>query len=165
MSDSVDSRFAPPVAHVDDVVGAGAEEQLATRGQRFLGALIDGVIGGGIGWLLALLPGFGFMTETGTLRFKAIGVGIVVFLLVQGWLLVTQGQTVGKKLLGMRIVRSDGSAADAGRILGLRYGIGIVLQLNPVLGGLYGLVDGLLIFRSSRQCLHDTIADTKVIKL
>jgi uncharacterized RDD family membrane protein YckC len=29
---------------------------------------------------------------------------------------------------------------------------------------LYGLIDSLLIFRESRRCLHDNIADTIVVK-
>jgi uncharacterized RDD family membrane protein YckC len=72
---------------------------------------------------------------------------------------------VGKKLLGMRIVRSDGSRASAGRILGLRYTLGWVIASVPLVGSLYALVDALLIFRGSRQCLHDTIADTIVVNV
>ena len=165
MSDSVDSRFAPPQARVDDVVVEGSGEQLASRGLRFLGALIDGLVVGGLAWLLGKLPGFDFMFTSETFRLKAVALSLVLFLIVQGWLLVTHGQTIGKKVLGMRIVRTDGSAADVTRVLVLRYGIGFVLNVVTMVGGLYGIVDGLLIFRGSHQCLHDTIADTKVIKL
>ena len=33
----------------------------------------------------------------------------------------------------------------------------------PVIGTVYGLLDVLLIFRASRRCLHDNIADTIVV--
>jgi hypothetical protein len=54
---------------------------------------------------------------------------------------------------------------DAWRLLGLRYGVGYLMNLNLVATCIYSLVDALLVFRESRQCLHDTIADTRVIKL
>jgi len=53
---------------------------------------------------------------------------------------------------------------SAFRILGLRYGIGYLANLVPVVGALFGLIDCLLIFRQSRRCLHDQIADTIVIR-
>jgi uncharacterized RDD family membrane protein YckC len=65
----------------------------------------------------------------------------------------------------MRIVRPGGAKASPGRVLGLRYGVGFAVNMIPVLGFLYGLLDCLLIFRASRRCLHDEIADTIVIRL
>jgi hypothetical protein len=38
-----------------------------------------------------------------------------------------------------------------------------VLASIPVIGTIYGLLDVLLIFRASRRCLHDNIADTIVV--
>jgi uncharacterized RDD family membrane protein YckC len=91
--------------------------------------------------------------------------GGLVFIVIQGWPLLTRGQTLGKMLFKLRIIRSDGSKPDAWRLLGLRYGVGFLLNVNTVLSMVYGLIDSLLIFRASRKCLHDTIADTQVIKL
>ena len=65
----------------------------------------------------------------------------------------------------LRIERSDGSKPDAWRLLGLRYGIGYLAAVNWVAVTVYSLVDSLLIFRDSRKCLHDSIADTRVIQL
>jgi uncharacterized RDD family membrane protein YckC len=70
------------------------------------------------------------------------------------------GQTIGKKLLGIKVVRSDGSKASLGRIFWLRNVVNTVLGFIP----LYGIVDLLLIFGEARQCVHDKIADTIVIK-
>lgn len=169
MSDAVDQRFAPPQAHVADVASEGMV--LAGRGTRLLAAIVDALIAGGVAWAALSIPALRSLASDGgepglgSWRLGAMLVGLAAFLLVQGWPLLARGQTLGKMLFKIRIVRSDGSKPDAWRLLGLRYGIGIVTNVNPVVAMVYGLVDSLLIFRESRKCLHDTIADTQVIKL
>lgn len=157
--------FAPPRAEVADVAVAGPV--LAGRGNRLLAVIIDGVLQLGLMLLVNWVMPFGLLDEDASFRQVLINavLGLVFFFAIQGWLLVQHGQTVGKKLLGMRIVRSDGSRASAGRILGLRYTLGWVIASVPLVGSLYALVDALLIFRGSRQCLHDTIADTIVVNV
>ena len=73
------------------------------------------------------------------------------------------GGTLGKKLLGLRIVRTDGSRAGFVRLFFGRAGVAVVPAFVPLLGSLWALVDMLVIFRESRQCLHDQIADTMVV--
>ncbi|MFG6488741.1 RDD family protein [Roseateles sp. BYS78W] len=172
MSELADERFAPPQAHVEDL--ATGEVMLAGRGTRLLAVVVDTVIAAALGWAAGMIPVLqqAFLVQTQataksmwSLTPWSAGLGLLVFLLVQGWPLVTRGQTVGKMLLKLRIVRPDGSRPDAWRLLGLRYGIGIVSNLNPIVAMVYGLIDSLLIFRGSRKCLHDTIADTQVIRL
>lgn len=169
MTDTTDQRFAPPEAHVADI--PSSEVELAGRGMRLLAAIVDGLLVGVAIWCAGMLPVFkplllaaGTPTMT-SLNFTSTAFGVAVFLLMQGWLLVTRGQTIAKMLFKLRIVRSDGAKVDALRLLGLRYGVGFVIGLNSLASGIWGLVDCLLIFRESRQCLHDSIADTKVIKL
>ncbi|MFG6458938.1 RDD family protein [Roseateles sp. BYS96W] len=172
MSDAVDARFAPPQAHVEDL--ATGEQVLAGRGERLIAVIVDSLIGGGVGWVIGLIPGIQqlFQAQTDAVSKNiwsltpwSLAVGAVVFLALQGWPLLTRGQTIGKIIMKLRIVRPDGSRPDAFRLLGLRYGIGMLFNLNVVVVMVYGLVDSLLVFRSSRKCLHDTIADTQVIKL
>lgn len=157
--------YAPPLAEVKDVHAAGGLE-LAGRGSRLLAVIIDVIVQMALLFAVGFVlpwkvfdsdPGIGLMLANGVL-------GGVLFLAVQGWLLVKRGQTVGKVAMGLRIVRTDGSAVSAGRMLGLRYGIGFVIGVIPMVNMVYGLVDSLLIFRQSRQCLHDQIADTIVIR-
>jgi uncharacterized RDD family membrane protein YckC len=157
--------FAPPRAEVADVAVAGPV--LAGRGNRLLAVIIDGVLQLGLMLLVNWLMPFGLLDEDAAMGQVVINavIGLVFFFAIQGWLLVTHGQTVGKKLLGLRIVRSDGSRCTAGRILGLRYVLGWVIASVPLVGSVYALVDALLIFRSSRKCLHDTIADTIVVNV
>ena len=90
--------------------------------------------------------------------------GFIVFLLVHGYLLATRGQTVGKLLTKIRIVRSDGTRASFGRLVGLRFLLNSFLALIPVVGTIYALVDVLFIFRAERRCIHDLIADTIVVR-
>jgi uncharacterized RDD family membrane protein YckC len=162
-------RYAPPVAEVADVSGSG-EAQLAGRGARLGGAIIDGVILLGLWWLVGLLTPWNIfsptMAQAGVIAMLGMQlIGLLLFALVNGYLLMTRGQTVGKLLLGMRIVRPDGSAATPGRVIGLRYGVGWMLSALPVVGMVYALVDCLLIFRADHRCLHDMIADTIVVKI
>ena len=155
--------YAPPQARVEDVPEAQGERVLASRWRRFGAAMLDGAILS----LLVWLPLYALCWVSTTLTFLETVrnglLGISAFVAINGLWLARHGQTVGKRLLGLRIVRSDGARASAGRLLGLRYGIGAVLSAVPVAGPFYGLVDSLLIFRASRQCVHDTIADTIVI--
>jgi uncharacterized RDD family membrane protein YckC len=163
-------RYAPPTAEVADV-SADGQAALAGRGVRLVAAIIDTAILLGLFWLIALatpLDIFGpAMAQAGLLAKLGVQtLSLALFAAINGWLLARNGQTVGKKLIGIRIVRSDGTPAALGRILALRYGIGyLVAALHVVLLMIYSLVDCLLIFRSNRRCLHDLIADTIVVKV
>jgi uncharacterized RDD family membrane protein YckC len=168
MSDAADLRFAAPEAQVADV--RPDEFVLAGRGMRLVAVLIDALVLFGVAWLVLKIPALQPLAEVEAagwtaLNFNGMVVGFSVFLLVQAWLLIKRGQTVGKLLFRLRIERTDGSKAGAWRLLGLRYGIGYLTALNPALSVIYSLVDSLLIFRASHQCLHDSIADTRVIRL
>jgi uncharacterized RDD family membrane protein YckC len=169
---STPNPFSAPNAPVRDVFNQNATE-LATRGQRFGAALIDGIIGMLVTFPL-LLAFFGFSyTSYGlwvaqnmfmaTIVSFVLGIGI--YLLLHGYLLHKNGQTIGKMLLKIKIVRKDGTVADFARIV-LRRILPVMLIANiPYVGGLVLLVNYLLIFRASYFCGHDDIADTMVIKL
>jgi uncharacterized RDD family membrane protein YckC len=161
--------YAPPTAAVRDVASETVGGHvLAERGTRFFAALIDVVILVAVMFLIGLVTPFSVFdpARSGFVTTVAIPyiLGMLIFLLVHGWLLATQGQTVGKKLLGIRIVRSDGSRGSLGRVFGLRYALNGLIASVPIVGTIYGLVDALMIFRDSRRCLHDQLADTIVVK-
>lgn len=134
---------------------------LAGRGARLSAAFVDGVIQ----TFLAVafinpIEAAGISDESG-LVLEAIV--ICAYLAVNGYFLARDGQTLGKKLVGIKIVRTDGRKAGLGRIVGLRYLPLGMIGVIPLLGGLIGAVDALFIFRASRQCLHDQLADTIVV--
>lgn len=166
--------YAPPTTESQSPEVHGSA-QLASRGDRFVGAFIDGLIslavnvplGFGLGVILAL---FGIDTEgslvgAGILLFASFIIGFGSFLLVNGYFLSTRGQTLGKMVVGTQIVSDDNQLVPIVPLVLKRYLWLWVLSLYPVLGGIAGLVNALLIFRSNKKCLHDDIAGTKVIKL
>ena len=166
-STSDENRFAPPLAHVEDVAqGPGA---LVGRWTRLGATLIDAVVAGLAFGLLALVTPFNIFRPSAAssglwmLAVQNLILGFFICLVIHGYLIATRGQTIGKALLKIRIVRSDGSAASFARIVGLRYLTTSVLASIPIVGTILGLLDVLLIFRATRRCLHDNIADTIVV--
>lgn len=171
------SPYAAPSAHVADVMHEAAAGELAERLTRLLAVLADSVV--------TLVP-IGFAVLAGFRQFKmatlgvqglsssasaalmlagALLLGILVANIV---LLVRHGQTIGKRLLGIRIVRTDGSRAGFWRIVLLRMMVpGFIQRLlqagHPALAVMFALGNVLMIFREDRRCLHDHIADTIVV--
>jgi uncharacterized RDD family membrane protein YckC len=156
--------YQAPTAPVAEVL----DDQVASRMDRFLGALVDTII------MMVILVPIMFMTgywtmaangEAGIGTTIAYGVvGFVVFMLVQGYPLSKSAQTWGKKAVGIRIAMMDGSQPSLGTLLFKRYLPVNVAGALPIVGPMLGLVDSLLIFRSDRRCGHDLIAGTQVLK-
>jgi uncharacterized RDD family membrane protein YckC len=94
----------------------------------------------------------------------AAGLVAIVGFAVWCWLTITymnrNGQSIAKKMLGIKVVRRDGARASLARLIWLRNVLNWFISIVP----LYGLLDSLFIFGEARQCLHDKIADTIVIK-
>ena len=104
----------------------------------------------------------GSMTGIGPMITFVLGLGLFILTLI---LLHRGGQTLAKKILGIRIVRPDGSRASLGRIILLRYIVpGLIGAIPFRIGTLAQIVGYCLIFREDRRCLHDMIADTIVVK-
>jgi uncharacterized RDD family membrane protein YckC len=161
--------YAPPRAEVHDPEVEQAA--LAGRGTRLLAAILDGII------FLIMVYGpavLGFVVAGGPASidvdpdaeatatlFAVIGgvIGLIPFLLLNLLFVVRNGQSIGKKIIGIKVVRTDGSRASLARIFWLRNVVNTLLGIIP----LYGLIDILLIFGDQRQCIHDKLADTIVI--
>lgn len=122
----------------------------ASRGSRFLATMVDAAA-----VLVIYLAALIFKNP---ILFLA---GICAFAVLQIFLLSRDGQSVGKRVMGIRIVRND-SEANGGFVSNvlLRVIVNTVLSLIPF----YTLVDILLIFREDRRCIHDMIAGTKVVQ-
>jgi uncharacterized RDD family membrane protein YckC len=155
-----------------DVAGQPAPDDLfaaplASRGSRLGAHILDNVFLMG-----AFLPGLvplAFLSP-GSENIGPLIAALVVFLAALGTLLGINlrllgkyGQTLGKKVLGVRIVRLDGDRASLGRLLLLRMFVPWLLAAIPFLGYVFSLLDALFIFRDDRRCIHDHLADTKVI--
>ena len=91
-------------------------------------------------------------------------IGFVFFLLIHGFFLKKNGQTVGKMLTGIRITDLEGKVPDFRKVILLRYLPISLVSLIPFVGPYLTLIDALLISEVTRRCLHDLLAGTKVVK-
>jgi uncharacterized RDD family membrane protein YckC len=147
--------------------------ELASRLRRLLAWFLDGVIAS----LMIYVPGAIVAAATGAIYqlelpesevdFSVFAVplfvcfmGFVAWAWITTLLVARYGQTMAKRLLEIRVVRSDGSKASLGRIFWLRNVVNGLISVIP----LYFFIDSLLIFGERRQCIHDLIADTIVVK-
>ena len=94
----------------------------------------------------------------------ALSLAVLGLVIYQLMMLHRQGQTIGKRAMKVRIVRTDGSHCGIGRLIALRWLVPALIGAIPLVGGLFSLLDPLMIFRENRLCLHDNIADTKVVQ-
>jgi uncharacterized RDD family membrane protein YckC len=153
--------YAAPQSAVEDAPVDGFE--LATRGERFLAALIDGLCFGGVGILAALVaPQMKGAGETAV--YAAIGIAALIVVAINLRLLYTSAATIGKRAMKIRVARTDGSQPSLSRLIFMRGLPQWLISSIPYVGNLFSLVDSLFIFGSPRRCVHDYIADTIVIK-
>lgn len=162
--------YAPPSAPVSDSQVLDGGQELAGRGTRLAAAIIDGIILALIVWPYAMSTDYwtrATQDQVGTSELLQLSlVSLIGFLVLHGYLLHKSGQTIGKRLLGIRIVSaSDGQLVSLGKIFGLRYVPIQIAGVIPVVGQILPLLDVLFIFREDRRCLHDFIAGTKVVKV
>ena len=160
-------------------------DSLAERGQRLLAASIDELIllalflptiFGAVPALMRLVESGGADAEsldTTTVLQAMVGgpgalvtvVALIAWCVLTVWLVATRGQSIGKRLVGIKVVRTDGSRASFGRIFWLRNVVNTLPSFLPYIGLVYAaLIDPIFIFQESRQCLHDKLADTIVIR-
>ena len=146
---------------------------LASRWLRLGAALLDSIIG-----TIFAAPGMVMLIMAGVFAtpdspnpalmlagFITIGAAMVVLLGIQIYLLVTRGQTLGKKFLGIKIVCfEDDSNPGFVKVFLLRMLVNGLIGAVPFLGLIYSLTDILFIFREDRRCIHDLIAGTKVVQ-
>ena len=163
------------LTNTSEEAGRSSGPELASRGVRLGAYLVDSVISV-IAVLVIVASGFWITFDDiiqmvrlqSTNEFvQVMLVSSIVFMAINGYLLVIRGQTVGKLMLGIRIVDSaTGGKVSAAKILGLRYIVFFFLQIIPVFGmrELVSGIDALFILRDDRRCLHDLLAGTIVVR-
>ncbi len=166
--------YAAPGAAVRDMRDE-ADVVLATRLARLGAALIDSAIVM-LPLMMIAVPAYqGYVARAngmpapgaalGSTAMMLLGLGFLAFSVLQLVLLYRHGQTVGKKIVGIRIVRPDGGRASFPRLFFLRYGVPSLIGWIPLVGPIFALVNVLFIFGEERRCLHDRIADTIVVNV
>lgn len=150
---------------------------LAGRFTRFAAAMADGFL------LLAILMPIQFATgyfaramvqQVGIIEqivMSLLGLGIM--LLLNGYLLVNRGQTIGKMLTKIQIVDAETSKLlSFVRVYVYRYlwtlpfVLGVILipgSRDDVLVNVVIFIDVVIIFGAARRCIHDYIAGSKVV--
>ena len=113
--------------------------------------------------LLLVIALFGVVSRRNQpLRLAPGLVAMLALLGCQLYLSATANQSIGKRLLKIRVARTDGSRVSVFRILILR---NVVPQALGAICNLFGLVDAVFIFGDARRCVHDYLADTIVVKV
>jgi uncharacterized RDD family membrane protein YckC len=145
--------------HVRDVSSGVDATQLplASVGRRFAAIFVDQLIFGVP--ILAVMFAIGMFSE-GTEEppcgfLAAFGVVMLLGLLYEPLMLTRWGATVGKRAMGIRVVRPDGSKISAGQAWG-RFGIKSIL----------GIISYITVFMTpEKTCVHDIAAKTRVIRV
>ena len=140
---------------------------LANRWQRLWASLIDALI-----MMAVTIPAMYFtggfsVIEEGREPSLIYGlmiavVGVVFFVLINGKLLMSHGQTIGKKVLNIKIVDMEDNLPTQNHFI-KRYAMFFGLGQVPVAGPLLSLINILVIFGKEKRCGHDYFAETKVV--
>jgi uncharacterized RDD family membrane protein YckC len=120
------------------------EYALASRVDRFWASLID--------WWIFVSPVV--LVDGGSALTRSVACVVWLGALAYQFALAQRGQSIGKQLRGLRVVRTDGTAVSLPRIVFVRNALAVIAP-----------VDALFIFRRDERCLHDLLADTKVVNV
>lgn len=161
--------YAAPTAQVQPTAAERYDDELEKAGRlpRLLAYLVDLAVSVVIA-IPAIVGVFRYQPSRGVgeLGGSLILVSVIGFLALFVYtlfLLYREGQTIGKRVIGLRIVRTDGERAGLLRLIGLRYFVPGLIGAVPYVGWIFGLANVLWIFGEERRCLHDYIADTIVV--
>ncbi len=153
----------------------GAGDILAPLWKRFVGCVVDNGLlllayVAGVALLIALVAN-GLLDQQ-ALKSKELNLQqinaqailyfpVALLLLTQWNLIASRGQSLGKMLLGMKIV--DPHGGNPGFVCGvvLRNWLCYLLCLIPF----FGFFDWIVIFGESRRCIHDYLAGTRVVDI
>jgi uncharacterized RDD family membrane protein YckC len=159
--------YAPPSIGAQGPVWAQfgqVQLPLASPGARLGAHILDGFVYFGA-LLLMGLPAVALGPDASTVLAVLGFFGVSIY---QWYLLSTTGQSIGKKLLRIRVVKVDGSPVDFVSAVLLRswaFFALVVVGSVLVIGAILPLVDALMIFGDEHRCLRDHLAGTKVVEV
>jgi len=157
--------YSPPAS----VLEISNADILASRWARLGGSIVDTVALMIISGPVMYFTGFWEKVMSGnvpildTIIYGLFGLG--VYLALNGYLLSKQGQTIGKKVAGTRIVSVDtNEIIPLWKTFLVRY-LPLTVSSNiHLVGQFVAILDSLFVFRKDKRCIHDLIARTKVIR-
>ena len=148
---------------MEEMAEMEGQHPLASKVDRAIAEVIDiALLWGPEGILFFLLSkGVQVDEKPSLVLVSLMGGYCLAVLLIQMFLLIKHGQTVGKKVRGIRIVRQiDGLNGGFMTNVMLRSVMNQVLRLFPF----YGIIDVLFVFSPRNRCLHDRLAGTLVVR-
>jgi uncharacterized RDD family membrane protein YckC len=183
MSDPIDvpgyTTMPPPGAGGPPATLTG-RHVLAGWWSRVGAQLIDGLIIGVGGAFLAIAitapfsigffanDGVGFVSLVVGLLFAVLCVSIVALLYAPALMARTNGQTLGRMAMGIRVVRADGRPIDFGFAMLREVAVKLLLfsVAGAATGGLAQIVDVLWpLWEEENRALHDFVVDTRTIRV
>lgn len=143
-------------------MGMGEEHILASRGNRFAGSVVDGLV-----YAVGIIPGMIMASTVNDEALVGLAVLVPIFFIAcfQWYLISTTGQSIAKRWLGMKIIKTSGEDVDFVSGVLLRSWVVGFINIIPVVGSIFPLLDALFIFGDEHRTLHDMIAGTKVISV
>ncbi len=186
--------YAIPTARLSKKLARPTEIVLASRGERLLAYVLDVLILS-LGLFLGVMVGIIIMVNTSqnpqvvleyiveqsnstTSSFWTINLldrwvylqviaPLVLYFLINGYMLQTRGQTLGKSLMSIAIIDKDTKEVPPISTIFLRRYIPFnsMAIVNVLLQLLIFFSDAFSIFREDRRMLHDLAANTIVIKV
>ena len=178
MTDPFENPYASPTTYPhSDIASESTRDELAGRFTRFAAAMVDGILLMVIVMPIQFLTGFmarAAKQEAGFVEQILMSlVGIIAMLMVNGYTLLTRGQTIGKLLTNIQILDYKSvQLLPFVRVYVYRHlwTFPLVLLVLLIPGNidnfvLYAviMIDVLMIFGDERRCLHDLIAGSKVV--
>jgi len=140
--------------------------ELASIGARFAAVFLDGLILAipvfGIAFVLAMVF-LGSLVATGgsNIVFELV-IGVIAaipYVLYEGFMLSSRGQTLGKMALKIKVVTPEGNDITPGQAWSRTLVRALFNQLR-----LLGIINYLFAFGQAKTALHDRIAKTRVVK-
>ncbi|MFJ9420153.1 RDD family protein [Streptomyces sp. NPDC101227] len=143
---------------------------LANRGRRLVARIIDAIIiGVPVTVIMNLIVGWVNYTSTSSVETSkqatVSGVTMLVYLLYEGLMLTSRGQTVGKMAMKIRVAMLANGAVPAGQAGWIRAAVYTLPEIVPCCGFIFWLVNVLWCTwdKPYQQCLHDKAAKTVVV--
>jgi len=142
---------------------------LASRFRRFVATIIDLVLTPLVGVIVMLVTGLlesaEAYTTMATIGVRALTIGVIAYIVLNGWLLHARGQTVGKAIMKIAIVDTiTGKKASLWKLLLLRmWFLPLIFLVALVPWSIIPIIDQAMIFTASRRSVHDWLCGTSVI--
>jgi uncharacterized RDD family membrane protein YckC len=140
----------------------------APRAKRLLAVMVDSLL-----TVTPALPGFLFLAFTpgpedlhvGHWMLLASLLGVLAVYAYQCRLIANTGQSLAKRWLRLRIVRTSGEPPGFLHGVVLRYLVFDALCIIPIVWVVLRVADGVALFGASARTLRDRLADTRVVEV